>query len=68
MSRIRSGRPALQTQAPGAKISRRAADRLRAGHLWVYASDIESVAVPAGEPPALLAVADSRGLLLGTAL
>jgi len=31
----------------GAKISRRAADRLRAGHLWVYASDIESVEVPA---------------------
>ena len=38
------------------------------GHLWVYASDIESIQVPAGEPPALLPVADSRGLLLGTAL
>jgi 23S rRNA (cytosine1962-C5)-methyltransferase len=49
-------------------VSRRAADRLRAGHLWVYASDIESVEVPEGEPPALLPVADSRGLLLGTAL
>jgi 23S rRNA (cytosine1962-C5)-methyltransferase len=36
--------------------------------LWVYASDIESVELPAGEPPALLPVADSRGLLLGTAL
>ncbi len=54
--------------APGTKINRRAADRLRAGHVWVYASDIESVNVPAGEPPALLPVADSRGLLLGTAL
>jgi 23S rRNA (cytosine1962-C5)-methyltransferase len=52
----------------GAKINRRAADRLRAGHLWVYASDIESVELPAGDPPALLPVADSRGLLLGTAL
>ena len=57
-----------EIQAPGAKISRRAADRLRAGHLWVYASDIESVELPAGDPPALLPVADSRGLLLGTAL
>ena len=54
---------------PGAKISRRAADRLRGGHLWVYASDIESFELPvAGEPPALLPVADSRGILLGTAL
>ncbi len=51
---------------PGARISRRAADRLRAGHLWVYASDIESLAGE-GDPP-LLAVADNRGLLLGTAL
>jgi 23S rRNA (cytosine1962-C5)-methyltransferase len=52
----------------GARINRRAADRLRSGHLWVYASDIESVALPAGDPPALLPVADSRGLLLGTAI
>jgi 23S rRNA (cytosine1962-C5)-methyltransferase len=36
--------------------------------LWVYASDIESIELPAGDPPALLPVADSRGLLLGTAL
>ncbi len=54
--------------ASGAKINRRAADRLRAGHLWVYASDIESIELPEGDPPALLPVADSRGLLLGTAL
>jgi 23S rRNA (cytosine1962-C5)-methyltransferase len=53
---------------PGVKINRRAADRLRSGHLWVYASDIESVELPVGDPPALLPVADSRGLLLGTAL
>ena len=55
----------------GALINRRAADKLRAGHLWVYASDIESIDLPktaSGEPPALLPVADSRGLLLGTAL
>jgi 23S rRNA (cytosine1962-C5)-methyltransferase len=46
-------------------ISRRAADRLRAGHLWVYRSDIEHVAeMDAG----LIAVADHRGFPLGTAL
>ena len=55
-------------QVFGVRINRRAADRLRAGHLWVYASDIESIEVPTGEPPALVPVADSRGMLLGTAL
>jgi 23S rRNA (cytosine1962-C5)-methyltransferase len=54
---------------PGALINRRAADRLRSGYLWVYASDIESIQFPdADHPPALLPVADSRGLLLATAL
>jgi 23S rRNA (cytosine1962-C5)-methyltransferase len=52
----------------GAKVNRRAADRLREGYLWVYASDIESIELPEDGPPALLPVADSRGLLLGTAL
>lgn len=52
----------------GARISRRAADRLRAGHVWVYASDIESIAADAENPPALVLVADNRGLPLGTAL
>lgn len=63
---------AAPSRFPGARISRRAADRLRSGHLWVYASDVEQIeAAPAGnttEPPALLPVADNRGLLLGTAL
>ena len=57
--------------APGAVVNRRAADRLRSGHLWVYASDIESVTSPedgSENPPALLPVADQRGILLGTAL
>jgi 23S rRNA (cytosine1962-C5)-methyltransferase len=52
----------------GARVSRRAADRLRAGHVWVYASDVESLNTGGGDAPALLPVADSRGLLLGTAL
>ena len=66
----RSSIPAMPpaSQFPGARINRRAADRLRGGYLWVYASDIESVELPAGDPPALLPVADSRGVLLGTAL
>lgn len=59
------------TAAAGARIGRRAADRIRAGHVWVYASDIESLdlgdASP-DQPPALLPVADYRGVLLGTAL
>jgi len=61
-------KPASGAQAVGARINRRAADRLRSGYLWVYASDVESIELPAGDPPALLPVADSRGLLLGTAL
>ncbi len=51
----------------GVTITRRAADRLRAGHLWVYASDVVSVTLPNPEE-ALIPVADQRGLLLGTAL
>jgi 23S rRNA (cytosine1962-C5)-methyltransferase len=50
----------------GARISRRASDRLRNGHLWVYATDIE--AISAGPGDTLLPVADNRGILLGTAL
>jgi len=64
--------PAKNTsRSPGALVNRRAADRLREGYLWVYASDIESIQLADGSaenPPALLPVADSRGLLLGTAL
>jgi 23S rRNA (cytosine1962-C5)-methyltransferase len=52
----------------GARVSRRAADRLRAGHVWVYSSDVESLNAGGGDAPALLPVADNRGLLLGTAL
>jgi 23S rRNA (cytosine1962-C5)-methyltransferase len=52
-------------QAAVTTISRRAADRLRAGHVWVYRSDIEHlVETEAG----LLPVADYRGFPLGTAL
>ncbi|MBV8114483.1 MAG: class I SAM-dependent rRNA methyltransferase [Silvibacterium sp.] len=54
-----------ESQTATAVVSRRAADRLRAGHVWVYRSDVISVPV---EAPHLLAVVDQRGVLLGTAL
>jgi 23S rRNA (cytosine1962-C5)-methyltransferase len=60
-----------------ATITRRAADRLRASHLWVYRSDVERLG-PGTDGPAeiaatvaagsLVSVADSRGIPLGTAL
>lgn len=57
------------TPPNGAIISRRAADRIRSGHVWVYASDVESISSgPVGSSPSLIPVADNRGLLLGTAL
>jgi 23S rRNA (cytosine1962-C5)-methyltransferase len=46
-------------------VARRAADRLRAGHVWVYASDIEQVQAA---DQSLLTVVDGRGIPLGTAL
>lgn len=48
-----------------AVVSRRAADRLRSGHVWVYRSDVLSVPDDAGQR---LAVTDQREILLGTAL
>ena len=48
-------------------INRRAADRLRAGHLWVYSSDVEAINPPKPEET-LISVADNRGIFLGTAL
>ena len=63
--------PASARLATGAVVSRRAADRLRGGHAWVYASDVESVHTPetgGDEMPALMPLADNRGIFLGTAL
>jgi 23S rRNA (cytosine1962-C5)-methyltransferase len=49
------------------RITRRAADRLRAGHLWVYRTDVEKTE---GDPAAgaLVTVVDGRGIPLGSAL
>lgn len=53
--------------APGVVVSRRGADRLRAGHVWVYQSDIAAVNMESPEA-GLAPVYDQRGTLLGTAL
>jgi 23S rRNA (cytosine1962-C5)-methyltransferase len=54
-----------------ATITRRAADRLRAGHRWVYRSDMERLSSGSESEVAggsLVSVADSRGIPLGTGL
>jgi 23S rRNA (cytosine1962-C5)-methyltransferase len=63
---------AAQPIGPAAEVTRRAADRLRAGHLWVYRSDVESLVPPMGAEEiaggVLVTVMDSRGIPLGTGL
>jgi 23S rRNA (cytosine1962-C5)-methyltransferase len=63
---------AAKDYGPAAAVTRRAADRLRAGHLWVYGSDIETLIPLTGtqglEAGALVTVMDGRGIPLGTAL
>ncbi|HUY82319.1 MAG TPA: class I SAM-dependent rRNA methyltransferase [Acidobacteriaceae bacterium] len=56
--------------ADAAVVTSRAAARLRAGHVWVYRSDMTAVPEEAigEEPPSLLPVVDARGAQLGTAL
>ncbi len=61
-----------QPFGPAAGVTRRAADRLRAGHLWVYRSDIETLVPAVGTVEiaggALVTVMDNRGIPLGTGL
>src|SRR3984885_10329348 len=63
---------AAQPYGPAAAVTRRAADRLRAGHLWVYRSDVESLVPAVGQVGiaggSLVTVMDSRGIPLGTGL
>ncbi|MDQ2924227.1 MAG: class I SAM-dependent rRNA methyltransferase [Acidobacteriota bacterium] len=49
------------------RVTRRAADRLRAGHLWVYRTDVESQSEML-EAGAVVTVVDGRGLALGSAV
>ncbi len=57
---------------PMARISRRAAARVRAGHPWVYQSDVEEMIAESGQdtvaPGSLVRVIDERGGELGTAM
>jgi 23S rRNA (cytosine1962-C5)-methyltransferase len=50
------------------RISRRAADRLRAGHLWIYRTDFEPAPPETTAPGSLVTITDSRDIPLGTAL
>ncbi len=55
--------------AVGVRVSRRAADRLRAGHLWVYRTDLLAEAELADlELGSLVTVEDTTGRPLGSAL
>lgn len=50
---------------PSLRIQRRAADRLAAGHVWVYASDVDRS--ENAQPGDTVTVLDPRGLPIGTA-
>jgi len=52
-------------QRPSLRIQRRAADRLAAGHVWVYASDVDRP--ENAQPGDTVTVLDPRGLSVGTA-
>ncbi len=56
----------IQSDIPVVQVTAKGVARLRAGHLWIYRSD---VTVADGIPPgALVRVADARGKALGSAL
>jgi 23S rRNA (cytosine1962-C5)-methyltransferase len=59
--------PTPASRLPTATISRRAADRLHSGHVWVYISDILGIN-PGDAPAGLVHVHDQANHLLGTAL
>ena len=67
---VRQGATAEYSEAlppERAVISRRAAERLRAGHVWVYSSDLQQL-TPRGAGAGLVPVYDQAMRLLGTAL
>jgi 23S rRNA (cytosine1962-C5)-methyltransferase len=59
-------KPADKPGFPVVKVSRKGANRLNDGHVWVYRSDI--VTADGVAPGALVGVVDERGKFLGTAL
>ncbi len=70
LSPFRIGQP--HPQGPAAIITRRAADNLRQGGLWVYRTDVEQLLPAPGtitpEPGSLVTLLDARGIPLGSAL
>src|ERR1700727_2811561 len=58
--------PTVPATLPLLKVSPRGATRLKAGHVWVYRSDI--VSADGIAPGSLVAVTDHRDKPLGTAL
>jgi 23S rRNA (cytosine1962-C5)-methyltransferase len=58
--------PQVPLKLPTVKISPRGTSRLKAGHIWVYRSDI--VSTDSALPGSLVRVTDHRGKPLGTAL
>jgi 23S rRNA (cytosine1962-C5)-methyltransferase len=61
-----------QAHGPAVVIARRASERLRAGHLWVYRSDAVDLVPAEGEAEiaagALVTIVDGRGIPLGTGI
>jgi 23S rRNA (cytosine1962-C5)-methyltransferase len=53
---------------PTLRVTRRASEKLRAGHLWVYRTDLETQQTGALEPGALVTLVDARNIPLGTAI
>ena len=54
----------MTSAGPSAAVSRRGEDRIRAGHPWIYRSDVASVDATAGD---IVAVVGSSGRRLGDA-
>jgi 23S rRNA (cytosine1962-C5)-methyltransferase len=67
---LRVGAP--KAYGPAVVVSRRASDRLREGHLWVYRSDVVELTPALGGEPlsggSVVTVVDSRAIPLGSAL
>jgi 23S rRNA (cytosine1962-C5)-methyltransferase len=63
---------AEHAQGPAAAITRRAAERLREGAVWVYRGEVEQLRPAIGktavEPGSVVTVLDGRGVGLGSAL
>jgi 23S rRNA (cytosine1962-C5)-methyltransferase len=59
-------RKSASPSAPAVTISRRGAERLKGGHVWVYRSDV--ISADSVSPGAVVGVTDERGKILGTAL